>query len=287
MKSARSIFPQTVFALIAIFCTSASAGESAFLRIAQDEHGEPIALQASIVTYRPASSRDEMISVDLVSALHIADLSYYAELNRRFASYDSVLYELIAPAGTVIPAGGPERRSLLASTQVAVKNMLGLAFQLDEIDYSRANFVHADLSPEQFTASMEARNETFYEYFWKVFFFATKEYAKDPLATRDLDLLAALFATDQQRALKIEFAKELLNMDAVTDSLDGPDGSTLISERNKQAIKILGERMDAGDRRIAIFYGAGHLADLEQRLIDNFGLELAQVTWIDAWDLAD
>lgn len=256
-----------------------------YLRISYDESNEPVALQSAIVSYRRSDSRDKLVYVDLVGALHIADQSYYAELNSLFKSYDSVLYELIADEGTRVPDGGPKNPGTLASTQVAIKNALGLAFQLDEIDYSADNFVHADMSPEQVSASMSARNETLYQYFWKVFFFATREYARDPLGTRGLDLYSAFFAPDQERALKIELAKELLNVDYVTQSLEGPDGSTLISERNKKALKVLAERIAAGDRRIAIFYGAGHLSDLHQRMTSELNLRRDGITWLDAWDL--
>src|SRR5690349_13867624 len=34
-------------------------------------------------------------TVDLVGAVHIADAPYYQELNRRFATYDAVLFELV------------------------------------------------------------------------------------------------------------------------------------------------------------------------------------------------
>ncbi|HEX6637096.1 MAG TPA: hypothetical protein VF033_05525, partial [Steroidobacteraceae bacterium] len=33
--------------------------------------------------------------VDLVGAIHIADRSYYQDLNGRFAAYDAVLFELV------------------------------------------------------------------------------------------------------------------------------------------------------------------------------------------------
>jgi hypothetical protein len=256
-----------------------------YLRINYDESNEPVALQSAIVSYRLSDKQRKAINVDLVGALHVADQSYYAELNRLFKRYDSVLYELIADEGTRVPSGGPQKPGTIASTQVAIKNALGLSFQLEEIDYSADNFVHADMSPEQVSASMSARNETLYQYFWKIFFFATREYARDPLGTRGLDLYSAFFAADQERALKIELAKELLNVDYVTQSLEGPDGSTLIGERNKQALKILGERIAAGDRHIAIFYGAGHLSDLHQRMTNELNLQRAEFRWLDAWDL--
>ena len=143
------------------------------------------------------------------------------------------------------------------------------------------------MSPEQIAESMNAGDESLYQYFWKLFFFATREYARDPLATRDMDLIAALFAADREQALKNVLAKELLNIDSISRSLEGHDGSTIISGRNKRALEVMRQRIAAGDRRIAIFYGAAHLSDLEDRLIGEHELELTNLSWLDAWDLGD
>jgi hypothetical protein len=69
-------------------------------------------------------------------------------------------------------------------------------------------------------------------------------------------------------------------------ALDGPQGSTLITERNKVALKKLSEQIAAGKKRIAIFYGAGHLKDMQQRLIDEFHLKSSGQEWLTAWNLA-
>ena len=41
-----------------------------------------------------------------------------------------------------------------ASAQQGLTRMLGLEFQLDRIDYTAPNFVHADMSPKEFEAAM-------------------------------------------------------------------------------------------------------------------------------------
>lgn len=286
-----------LLAALLVLCATSSAqdgshiqydtadAESAFLRIVYDAAREPVVLQTAIASYESMDKENSGRRIDLVGALHIADESYFSELNRRFTDYDSVLYELVAPPGTRVPNGGPEEPGMLANTQLAIKNALGLAFQLEEIDYQAGNFVHADMSPEQISASMAARNENLYQFFWKIFFFATKQYAKDPLGNKQADLWAALVAPDQERALKIELAKELVNFDDVTRSLEGPEGSTLIAGRNEKALEVLRARMAAGDREIAVFYGVGHLSHLEDRLIDDFGLRRSGTDWLSAWDL--
>jgi len=67
--------------------------------------------------------------------------------------------------------------------------------------------------------------------------------------------------------------------------ISGPDGSTLITERNKRALDVLRQQQAAGEPKIGIFYGAGHLADMHERLIEDFGLQPIGTVWLEAWDL--
>jgi hypothetical protein len=66
---------------------------------------------------------------------------------------------------------------------------------------------------------------------------------------------------------------------------EGADGSTIITERNKKCFAVLQKEIDKGHKRIGVFYGAGHLPDMQQRLADDFGLKRAGETWLVAWDL--
>ena len=68
-------------------------------------------------------------------------------------------------------------------------------------------------------------------------------------------------------------------------ALEGKEGSTLITERNKKALSVLQKQLAMGKKRIAIFYGAGHLSDMEKRLAKDFGLIRSKEEWLDAWNL--
>ncbi len=63
--------------------------------------------------------------------------------------------------------------------------------------------------------------------------------------------------------------------------------NTLIKGRNRKAFEVLSRELAAGKRKIAVFYGAGHLSDMGQRLENDFGLtdQPAQTKWLTAWDL--
>ena len=254
-----------------------------FTRISPSEEGRPAALQTAIVTY--ASRGDpERLSVDLVAAVHLGDKSYYAELNSRFTAYDALLYELVAPSGSVVSERASNSPGILSTAQAMLANFLDLSFQLDEIDYGAANFVHADLSPQELRQSMAERNESLYVYFWRLYFAAMKDYSRDPYGVNDL---ATMMASGVGYDLKTLFAFELASMSMSGDILAGDSGSALIGDRNQRALDVLRQQIDSRSRRVGIFYGAAHLPDLEQRLLRDFGLIHERTVWIDAWRLSD
>ena len=227
-----------------------------------------------------------MSQVDLVGAVHIADKSYYDRLNAMFRKYDAVLYELVAPPGTRIPKGGGSSRAFSVSyVQDGMTRMLGLAFQLNCIDYTCENLVHADLSPREFADTMRARGESFSQIFFRMMGQSMAQQMQDPVGSSDWKVISALVANDRQRQLKRVMAEQFAEMDGAMVVFSGPNGSTLISERNKKALSILEDQLALGRKRIAIFYGAGHMADMEDRLQDHFRMEMSGKSWLRAWDL--
>ena len=199
------------------------------------------------------------ISVDLVAAVHVADAAYYDQLNRRFEKYDAVLYELVAPEGTVVPRGrGTSNTNPLGAMQNGMKEVLDLDHQLEKIDYTKKNFIHADMSPDQFLQSMKDRNEGFLQMYMKLLGESLAQQSE--MAAKgespDVELLSALFAEDRPRRLKIVMAKQLAQTESLLMNFGGEEGSVLISERNKAALKVLKEQLAAGKKNLAIFYGA-------------------------------
>lgn len=267
-----------------------------WVRLLKGETREPLAMQTAIVRFVPADDFDEDKQpadypryVDLVGAVHIGDHDYYKELNRRFRDYDAVLYELVAPEGTVVPRGrGADNSHPLGALQNGMKNMLEVEHQLEQVDYTRPNFVHADMSPDEFMKSMDERQEGFVQMYFKVLgaSLAHQSQAEAEGNSADADIFAALFATDRARRLKIAMAKQFEGMEQLLVGLSGPDGSTLITERNKRALDVLQEELDEGENhRFAIFYGAGHLSDMQDQMVKRFDLKPVSAEWLDAWDL--
>jgi len=282
----KSRVPKLRFAtlLLALVPLLAWAADNPYARVDTDADGNPRALQLAITRFVPAADRSGA-TVDLIAAIHIADAAYYAELNRRFVDYDSLLYELVAPAKGRVPEPLARRKGILSGAQVGMTKLLGLTFQLDEIDYDRANFVHADLTPDELKKSMAERNESLYVYFWRIFYASIDQYAQDPLGLRDIESLSSAIGGHNDWPLKTMLAYELTDMDAMRSLLGADADSAIIGARNQRAVDVLTERLAAGDRRIGIFYGVAHMPDLEAKLT-ALGYVRAGTTWIDAWRLA-
>ena len=103
----------------------------------------------------------------------------------------------------------------------------------------------------------------------------------------DFELFAAIFSNDRARKLKIVLATQLAGSESLFSSFGGKQGSTLITERNKVALRELRQQLAAGKKKVAIFYGAGHLADMDQRLQADFAMRPVSTVWLTAWDLKE
>lgn len=255
-----------------------------FVRVDETGDKRPRALQMSIVSYVPEND-DRLLTVDLVSAIHIGDSSYYAELNDRFRDYDVLLYELVAPKDAAASNQIERKNGVLSTTQIGMTKMLDLTFQLDGIDYDRANFVHADLSPDELREKMDERGESLYVYFWRLFFASLDEYAKDPLGLKNMQLMGAALSSGQDDSFKTLIAYEMTDLEAQRDMLGDDSSNAIIGARNQRAIDVLLREIDGGAERIGIFYGAAHMPDLEERLLDQLGLTYSETVWVDAWQL--
>jgi hypothetical protein len=281
--------------------TTSAAGSTAidgdlgrdWVRLQYGDDGKPLAMQTAIVRYvskqATASPSAPAVAVDLIGAVHVGDVAYYRQLNEQFKKYDALLYELVAPEGTVVERGrGTSSAHPIGALQNGIKTLLELDHQLEEIDYTRPNFVHADMSPDQFLQAMKDRNESFLQMYFRLLGHAMAHQSELSANGQSLDfeLFSALFAKDRPRRLKAALAKQLAEMESLLVSFGGEQGSVIITERNKMALKVLKQQLDAGKKQLGIFYGAGHLNDMDQRLRKDFGLEPVSITWLTAWNLA-
>lgn len=255
-----------------------------FVRVFEKD-GVPQSLQTAVATYRQVGQADG-IEVVLIGAVHIAEPNYYSQLNQLFKSFDALLYEMVTDPEMGIP--DPKERGLspISTIQVGMKEMLELSFQLDEVDYKAKNFVHADMTPKEFFDTMNSRKEGVLQMFFRSIGSGIALQSTGR-GSGDVGLLAALVAEDRAKGLRRAFAEQMQMMDGQMAALTGEDGkSTLITERNAKAFEVLEREMKAGKKKLGIFYGAGHLKDMHERLLEEHGMELVETKWLDAWGLA-
>ena len=274
----------------------------------------PQSLDTSIIRFVPTDEKlaKAGVTVDLIGAIHIGDQAYFQKLDKSFKQYDALLYEMVAEKDET--GGAPQRwedrdqpgtgtaqaprktsvsgeksfdagMTVIGGMQLGAKDMLGLAFQLDGINYNAPNMVHADMSPEEFAQKMKDRGESFFTMFMQLFMQGlAQQRANKQSGASDVALLFAFFSSDRELALKRVLAKQFAETD-ILDMLGGEKGSTIITERNLIALDVLSEQLAKGKKRIGIFYGAGHLGDMSRRLVSDFGMKFTGEKWVEAWNL--
>ncbi len=257
-----------------------------FVRLKLDEKKRPIAMQVAVVRMVPRDQHLPLQYVDLISAVHIGEHAYYQTINALFPHYDAVLYELVAPEGTRIPRGGGKgRKGIISGLQSWMRDVLGMGMQLEDVDYSAPNLVHADLSPEDFSQSMEKRNESVAGMMGKAWIAGMGQQYSSKAILSEVRLLRNLLSGNRDLALKIFMAEQMVQSIRLGEAVEGSEGSTLVAERNKKALKILRQEMAGSKQKLAIFYGAAHMPDMARRLVSELDMVPAWTGWIDAWDL--
>lgn len=264
--------------------TQPAAAKTDFVRYVDDGHGGA-RLEAAIVTYR---NNDTGVVVHLVSALHVGERSYYDYLNKTFRGYDAVLYEMVKPKGMNVPRPGERTGSAVSAFQRFLKDQLKLQFQLDAVDYTPANFVHADMDAETFFRLQEERGESMLTLMFRSMLNEMKRQAAGeggpPITV--FDLLAAMTSPDSARQYKLLLAKQFQNVEAQIAGIEGPNGSVILFERNKAALKVLKETIaQPGKTNVGVFFGAGHMPGIEKVLTGEMGFERVGVEWVLAWDM--
>lgn len=258
-----------------------------FIRVIKDKQGMK-SLEVAVLTFRGPTGQ----TVDLVSAVHVGDLQYYRQLNQMFASYDVVLYELIAepiPNDRPVPMPGGNADNPVSALQHGMKNVLGLSFQLDEVDYLPQNFVHADISPTEFQKSMKQRGESLQNVLMKAIQSSlADEDTFDSKEIEGLDVFGVIFKGPTKRdqaILRRVMANNMKDLNKLNQMLGGDEGSTIVSVRNEKALSVLAQKVKQGKHKLAIFYGVAHMPDMAARLEQKYGYRLQSSKWLKAWDL--
>jgi triphosphoribosyl-dephospho-CoA synthetase len=148
-------------------------------------------------------------------------------------------------------------------------------------------FVHADMNMRQFTQTQEQKQESFLTLYLKAMQAQKSANTKRGVNTDAAGmvmLLKILTMKDSSLELKRLLAQQFDTVEDLIAGVETGGGTALIGERNRVALEVMDQQIAAGKKRLAIFYGAAHLADMEERLLKQ-GYKRVKVEWLKAWDL--
>jgi hypothetical protein len=262
--------------------TAPAPAPTDFIRFVETDEGD--SLQTAIASYLSPVG----VTVDLIGAVHIADKKYFDALNTRFKSYEVVLYELVGrpieERDQLKVGDGDTKLQWLGALQEKMRATLKLESQLQCIDYKAKNFVHADLSTEGFFEKQEEKKETFLT-LWMKAALAQAAAGDSGKANSDMTMIMTLLMSkDSSTDLKRLIGSEFDRVEQLMAGVEAGNGTAIIGERNKHALEVMLKQIAAGKKRLAIFYGAAHFPDMEQRLLKE-GWKLQKTDWLKAWDI--
>lgn len=257
----------------------------------------------------------------LVAATHIGESNYYHDLQRHLDNMTLVLFEGIRMYSTnkktnadlSNPISDDFNKNSLHQTftqsesdkiskdignsiQFKLAKSLGLAFQLEAIDYSKPNFKNCDMDItqlEEILANRKPTSEGSEEVVNEEWEKLKGLYLGDSIASMVADLLLRLIGSSPRMVAltKIALIETISKVEGDIGRWEGiPESmqellNVLIAERNKIIISKLKKvipQMKKGDT-IALFYGAAHMQDLETRIRSEFGYKPSGEIWYKAF----
>lgn len=172
--------------------------------------------------------------------------------------------------------------------QLKLAKALGLEFQLVAIDYSNPKWVNSDMDIEQVRTALEAGGGGSDELF--------KLLDGSSGAAKILDFMLGMIERMPQVRLSTKVmmiqmlarADELMAAQGGAAGGAGPGGANfmkvIIEDRNDVVLADLSRTLatEKPATTIALFYGAGHLADMEAKLVKDFGYTFESDKWFRA-----
>jgi hypothetical protein len=297
-------------ALLASSCASRPspsphAPPQPILRIHQLTNGS-VALQVAIRDLLPSRRHHPVIR--LVGVTHLGSTDYYQALQHRLDAQPLVLFEGVGATNKQFIATRNNQYAL----QPALARALGLRFQLDAINYSSPHFINSDLSVEELSrifASPDpipiAPSDP------------NADSPPDPPSDAPLGELLSLMDGSSWSGIFMRFGVAFISASPklqatvrlvlieTLGSLEGDLGDAtglppdlrrlmeiLIRERNSAVLRDLSQLIDRARKSrhdripsLAIFYGAGHLSDLERRIRADLGYVPGPDEWLTAFDV--
>jgi len=167
--------------------------------------------------------------------------------------------------------------------QTKLAEALGLSFQLSVMDYNQSSWRNSDMTIDQVQAKMAESGANADALF--------KLLDGSSLSGRIAGFILGIVKANPQLALmtKVMMVETLANADEVIESQAKNTGMSsfmkvIVHDRNEAVFADLEKVLldEPHIKSVAIFYGAGHLPDMEERLITKFGYTFESQIWFPA-----
>lgn len=269
--------------LLGSFLSLKAAEPTDFIRIDEDEtHAR---LQTSITRYQKGE-----VSVTLIGAIHIADKDYFEALNKEFTKYPVLLFELIGGENAAKTLNGrpTEKKNKDGEPAEGLRALYGsfattmqLTEQIEHIDYTKDNFVHADLTAAEYLKATEGKEDDLLAFALQTSV-KSSEISGKPFGGLDMGLVMRAILSGDATGLKLQYMTMMDQGDESAAALTGKN--LIITDRNDKCFRVLAAELEKGATNAAIFYGAAHFPDMERRLLAD-GFTQSQHRWLTAWNV--
>lgn len=287
-----------------------------FMRVTNGATGA-VELQVAVRKLVPTNGVGPVIW--LSGASHIGETNYYAQLQKHLDAQALVLFEGVhngrkagstnaAPGGKAA-ANSPDevkadaapaaKSSERTSLQKDLAESLGLVFQLEAINYARTNFRNSDLSVNELRELMDQDDEP-----------AAPDSPKEKRKNEAFETLIKAMEGNSMFGALLKAGFKLVGGNpklqamtklALIEALGGIRGDlsrmkslpedmqrlleVLIQTRNDAVLRDLRVELKrpAPPASISVFYGAGHMDDLERRVRREFGYRVESDLWLPAF----
>lgn len=231
-------------------------------------------LYVGVKRFHHLKSRNDLF---LVGVVHIGEPAYYEKLQSILDSMDLVLYEGVGEGMT----GDEDKMATLNAIlklQLWMKGALALTYQRDAMNYERNFWVNSDLSWTEIQQILEERDLELIPG-EKIVTFLSKN------LLRGMDPKKTNVSREKSMAFRRIAAPMIANSDSLFSGMKAKGFMEVtIGARNDRVVEDVGRELEnSKDRWIAVFYGAGHMRDLEAKLLERYDLVFMGIERLKAW----
>jgi hypothetical protein len=228
------------------------------------------------------------VRVTLVSAIHVADHAYYAQIQEVLEAHDRILFEGVGRGSAESSPEGLSDLEFVDTLEHELRDLIGLEFQKDGIRYGGPKWRNADLTWPEVEKQLKEKNLELVPNFA-----LAKTLA--PLAMKLLQFEKSMISAsgheqEFQSQLKRVMGRFLARTDEIFAMLSAGKekwrDEVLVGSRNAAALAVLDDELAKGTgKSFAIFYGAAHMKDMERRLLAAGRFTKVAERWHVAWDV--